>query len=50
MKLSYEKIRIYDHKEQEIDDADIAYLHNNQIIYVSLDGKLINNFGKVYKK
>lgn len=38
MKLSYEKIKIYDYKEIEIDDADIPFLNNKQTLYVSLDG------------
>jgi hypothetical protein len=37
-KCSYDKIKIYDYKEIELDDADIAYLHNNQTLYVSFDG------------
>lgn len=37
-KIPSDKIKIYDYKEIEIDDADIAYLSNNQTLYVSLDG------------
>lgn len=37
-KYSSEKIKIYDYKEIELDDADINYLHNNQTLYVSFDG------------
>ena len=40
MKISLDKIKIYDYKEIEIDDADITYLHNNQTLYVSFEGKL----------
>ena len=32
-------MKIYDYKEIELDDADIEYLHDNQTIYVSFDGK-----------
>ncbi len=39
-KIPCDKIKIYDYKEIEIDDADIAYLSNNQTLYVSLDGIL----------
>ncbi len=39
LKISLDKIKIYDYKEIEIDDADIPYLINNQTLYVSLDGK-----------
>ena len=38
-KFSYDKIKIYDYKEMELDDADIEYLQDNQTIYVSFDGK-----------
>jgi len=41
-KVHSDRIKIYDYKEIEIDDADIAYLNNNQTLYVSLDGNLIN--------
>ena len=37
-KFTYDKIKIYDYKEIELDDADINYLHNNQTLYVSFDG------------
>lgn len=40
-KIPSDKIKIYDYKEIEIDDADIAYLSNNQSLYVSLDGTII---------
>ena len=36
--MSYEKIKIYDYKEIEIDDADIPFLNYKQTLYVSLDG------------
>jgi hypothetical protein len=39
IQLSYEKIKIYDYKEIEIDDSDIIYLNDKQTLYVSLDGK-----------
>ena len=41
-KIPSDKIKIYDYKEIEIDDADIAYLSNNQTLYVSLDGNFKN--------
>ena len=41
-KFSYDKIKIYDYKEMELDDADIEYLQDNQTIYVSFDGKYKN--------
>ena len=34
MKLSYEKIKIYDYKEIEIDDADIPFLNYKQTVPV----------------
>lgn len=37
-KCSPEKIKIYDYKEIELDDADINYLQDNQTLYVSFDG------------
>jgi len=37
-KFTYDKIKIYDYKEMELDDADIEYLQDNQTIYVSFDG------------
>jgi len=40
-KVPSDKVRIFNHKGIEIDDADINYLHNNQILYVSLDGTII---------
>jgi len=40
-KVSSDKLRIFNHKGIEIDDADISYLLNNQLLYVSLDGKNI---------
>ena len=39
-KCQLDKIRIFNDKGIEIDDADISYLHSNQILYVSLDGKI----------
>lgn len=33
-----DKLKIYDYKEIELDDADINYLQNNQTLYVSFDG------------
>lgn len=45
-KVPSDKVKIYDYKEIEIDDADIAYLANNQTLYVSLDGNLILLFYK----
>lgn len=35
-------MRIFNHKGLEMDDADIDYLLNNQVIYVSLDGTAFN--------
>ena len=40
-KFSYDKIKIYDYKEMELDDADIEYLNDSQTIYVSFDGNNI---------
>ena len=40
-KCSLDKIRIFNTKGIEIDDADISYLHTDQILYVSLEGMLI---------
>ncbi len=31
-------VRIYNHKGLEIDDADIEYLENGQVLYVAPDG------------
>jgi hypothetical protein len=40
MKKSYsiDKMKIYNYKGLEIDDADIEYLKDNQYLYVSFDG------------
>jgi hypothetical protein len=35
-------MRIYNHKGLEMDDADIDYLNNHKVIYVSLDGLQFN--------
>lgn len=43
-KVPSDKIRIYNHKGIEIDDADIIYLVNNQTLYVSVDGIYIINY------
>ena len=37
-KYSADRIKIYDYKEIELDDADINYLKDKQTIYVSFDG------------
>ena len=37
-KVPSDKLRIFNHKGIEIDDADISYLNNNQLLYVSIDG------------
>lgn len=37
-----DKIRIFNNKGIEIDDADIPYLQTDQILYVSLDGGNFN--------
>jgi hypothetical protein len=34
-----DKIRIFNYKALEIDDSDIPHLEDNQVLYVSLDGK-----------
>lgn len=39
-KYTSDKIKIYDYKEIELDDADINYLHDKQTLYVSFDGNL----------
>lgn len=36
-----ERIIIFNYKGLEIDDSDIPHLVNNQVLYVSLDGKNI---------
>jgi hypothetical protein len=33
-----DRIIIYNYKGLEIDDVDLPYLNNDQILYVSLDG------------
>lgn len=38
--ISQDKILIYNNKAILLDDADIEYIHDNQILYVSLDGIL----------
>jgi len=43
-KVPSDKIRIYNHKGIEIDDADIIYLVNNQTLYVSVDGINLNYY------
>jgi hypothetical protein len=34
-----DRMIIYNYKGLEIDDVDMPYLNNNQVLYVSLDGK-----------
>lgn len=41
-KCPLDKIRIFNNKGIEIDDADISYLSSDQILYVSLDGNYYN--------
>jgi hypothetical protein len=36
-----DRMIIYNYKGLEIDDVDMPYLNNNQVLYVSLDGKII---------
>jgi hypothetical protein len=36
-----DKIKIYDYKQIELDDADIQYLNDNQTLYISFDGKIL---------
>jgi hypothetical protein len=38
-KSNVEKMKIYNHNGIEIDDSDISYLKEDQILYASLDGK-----------
>lgn len=38
-----EKIKIFNYKGIEIDDVDIEYLGNNQLLFVSLDGSNFSN-------
>lgn len=45
-KCPLDKIRVFNNKGIEIDDADISYLSSDQILYVSLDGKNIINIYK----
>ncbi len=35
-----DRIIIYNYKGLEIDEIDLPYLNNDQILYVSLDGKI----------
>lgn len=37
MNTNIDKVKIYNYKGIEIDDADIEYLKSNQILYVSLN-------------
>jgi len=37
--ISLDKMIIYNNKSIALDDTDIDYLANNQLIYVALDGK-----------
>ena len=39
--MSTEKMKIYNYKGIEIDDADIEYLKNGQMLYLALNSKLI---------
>ena len=36
-----DRMIIYNYKGLEIDDVDMPYLNNDQVLYVSLDGKKI---------
>jgi len=38
----HDKILIYNNKAILLDDADIEYLTNDQVLYVSFDGKFNN--------
>lgn len=40
---SIEKIKIFNYKGIEIDDVDIEYLGNNQLLFISLDGSNFSN-------
>lgn len=39
-KVPIDRLRIFNYKGIEIDDADIPYLNDNQTLYVSVDGKI----------
>jgi len=47
----FDRIKIYNYKGLEIDDADIEYLKDDQILYLSLDGSSfsVNNYVNEYK-
>jgi len=46
-----EKMKIYNYKAIELDDADIEYLRHNQTLYLSIDGANFNalNYANEYK-
>ena len=47
--INFQKFRIFNYKGIEIDDSDIDYLKNNQLLFISLDGasfSLLNYFNE----
>ncbi len=49
--LNIEKMKIYNYKGIEIDDADIEYLKHHQTLFLSLEGASfsVNNYVNEYK-
>ena len=48
-KSFFDKIKFYNHKGIEIDDSDVSYLTDQQIIYISLDGSKFSTLNYVYE-
>lgn len=40
-KANIDRMLLFSYKAIEIDDLDIPYFTNNQVIYLSIDGKCI---------
>ena len=47
--IQTEKLRIFNYKGIEIDDADIDYLSNGQYIYISLDGSSFSTLNYIFE-
>ena len=48
-KSVFERMKFYNHKEIEIDDSDMSYLANKQILYLSVDGSKFSTLNYVYE-
>lgn len=42
LKMNTEKVKIYNYKGIEIDDADVEYLKDQQVLYLAINSILSN--------